>query len=89
MCTNNLDHLHVGYYDNDYDIETIIYQVNGKSIFYLDEDQEIDYSKLNNYKYIDNYGYKILEIEAEELDYEEALDYFEKWLVENNLLQTK
>lgn len=66
MC---LDHLHVGFYDNGYDIEATIYQKNNRSIFYLDDEQDIDYNQLKNYEYIKNFGYKILEVNKQNLAY--------------------
>ncbi|MBC9873918.1 DUF3986 family protein [Macrococcoides bohemicum] len=86
MCQDNLEHLHVGYYDNSYNIEATIYQKNNKSIFYLAEEQEIDFNQLKNYKYIKNFGYKILEVNKENLEYDEAYKRFKKFLIDNKLI---
>ncbi|RAI81026.1 DUF3986 family protein [Macrococcoides goetzii] len=86
MCLDNLDHLHVGFYDNGYDIEATIYQKNNVSIFYLDDEQDIDYDQLKKYEHIKNLGYKILEVNKENLEYDEAYNYFKKWLNDNRII---
>ena len=41
---------------------------------------------LKEYEYVNNIGYKILEIDKNESSYEEAFNYFKEWLTKVELI---
>lgn len=80
-------HLHLGYYQDGYDLEATAFKRKGANIWdiYFDSDQyNISVTKEDNY--VPYFGYKILVVHSQELTYEEGSLKFEKWLRENNII---
>ncbi|TDM39643.1 DUF3986 family protein [Macrococcoides goetzii] len=83
---------HVGYYEDDYDIEAMaVSRYDGLEDdywgIYIFEDEGIDEKVLKKYQYFDDYGYEIIKVEAEDLEFKEAVNLFYQWLNENNVIQ--
>lgn len=85
---------HVGYYEDDYDIEAMAVSRYDELEFeddywgiYIFEDEGIDEKILREYQYFDDYGYEIIKVEAEDLEFKEAVDLFYRWLDDNNIIK--
>lgn len=83
-------HLHIGYYENGYDIEATAYKVENEDhwIIFLNADQKLEYIQQlqNKYNFYEYYGYKILTFNGRDLSYEQGCELLEKWLKDNQLL---
>ncbi|MCE4957993.1 DUF3986 family protein [Macrococcoides caseolyticum] len=86
---------HVGYYEDDNDIEAMaVLRYDELEIeddywgIYIFENQGIDEKILKQYPYFDDYGYEIIKVEAEELSFDGAVDLFYEWLDENKVIKS-
>ncbi|OQO97297.1 hypothetical protein BSK33_17900 [Geobacillus sp. 44B] len=90
-------HLHLGYYENNVDLEAVAYKIqnvaykiqNGnKWVVFLDHEQDTTLVQkiLNQYDYHEKYGYKIFTIDADDLSYEVGSKLLEEWLKTNNVI---
>lgn len=91
-------HLHIGYYENGYDLEVIAYKKVDEPIWdvYIEEYESegtklFDYVKQNSIgEYVQGYGFKIFSIRDEETDdilYEKGASTLESWLAKHNLIE--
>ncbi|MBM7602960.1 hypothetical protein JOC75_000930 [Metabacillus crassostreae] len=76
-------HLHIGYYEDHHDFESIAYKVLDQDVWDIFFD--FTYYNLHNHcinqeKNIDNLGMKIFSVQCIDLDYDEAIKLFQKWL---------
>lgn len=83
---------HVGYYEDDYDIEAMAVSRYDELEddywgIYIFEDEGIDEKVLKKYQYFDDYGYEIIKVLAEDLEFKETVNLFYQWLNENNVIQ--
>ncbi|MGD6847297.1 DUF3986 family protein [Rossellomorea aquimaris] len=90
MIFDSKQHLHIGYYENDLDIEAIAYKIKSedKWIVFLDSEQDLNMFKdtLNQLELYENYGYKIFSVEVDDLSYEYGLEKFTEWLKVNKVV---
>lgn len=91
-------HLHLGYYENGYDLEVIAYKKVDEPIWdvYIEEYEPegtilFDYVKQNSIlEYVQGYGFKIFSIRDEEkgdILYEKGVAKLEHWLAIHNLIK--
>ncbi|MDF9763784.1 seryl-tRNA synthetase [Peribacillus simplex] len=85
-------HLHIGYYENGFDLEATAYKIagEGKWVIFLDSDQDLTTlnNALYNYERIDKFGYKIFTVNIDDLSYEDGLEKFTEWLRSHKIIQS-
>ena len=87
---DSTQHLHLGYYGSNIDLEAIAYKVNSKDkwIIFLDNEQDLCLVKgiLNQYDFYERYGYEIFSINAKDLSYDYGVEKFTEWLKANKVI---
>ncbi|AKU27433.1 hypothetical protein AVP43_00144 [Geobacillus stearothermophilus] len=82
-------HLHLGYYENNVDLEAVAYKIQNENkwVVFLDNEQDTTLVKkiLDKYDFHEKYGYKIFTVDADDLSYEVGSKLFEEWLKANNI----
>ncbi|WP_044895236.1 DUF3986 family protein [Bacillus alveayuensis] len=90
MKFDSNQHLHLGYYENNVDLEAVAYKIQNENkwVVFLDHEQDTTLVQkiLNQYNYHEKYGYKIFTIDADDLSYEAGNKLFEALLKTNNII---
>ncbi|MFC0274499.1 DUF3986 family protein [Metabacillus herbersteinensis] len=81
-------HLHIGYYEENYDYESIAYKSELEDVWdiFFDFKQYNIESTNKEEIYIENLGINIFSIKCKDLDYDSGANRFEKWLSDNNVI---
>ncbi|ARA98707.1 DUF3986 family protein [Geobacillus thermodenitrificans] len=83
-------HLHLGYYENNVDVEAVAYKLEHTNqwVVFLDHEQDTTVVKriLDQYDLHEKYGYKIFTVETDELSYDVGSKLLEEWLKANNII---
>lgn len=86
---DSTQHLHLGYYEDDNDIEAVAYKRLNEEVWdvYLDlEDQQV-YVQEPLPHYVERYGHRIFSLTSEEVDSELGDEAFEKWLIQKGIIE--
>lgn len=82
-------HLHAGYYENGYDIESILCKILDRDawVMYVDFDLVAGKFPKNIENQIDpSIGLEVLCVLEEDIDYTTAASLFEKWLISMSIV---
>ncbi|MGD7022260.1 DUF3986 family protein [Rossellomorea vietnamensis] len=83
-------HLHIGYYENGFDLEAVAYKIQGedKWVVFLDAEQDLSIFKgvLEHYNKNVSFGYKIFTVKTDDLSYESGQVRFIDWLRQLNII---
>lgn len=83
-------HLHIGYYEDNVDLEAVAYKImnENKWVIFLDNEQDTTLVNklLKPNDLYENYGYKIFTIGTDVLTYEVGSIHFENWLKVNKII---
>jgi len=79
-------HLHLGYYENNEDIEAVAYKVKNEEKWYVFLEEDTSLSIRDQSKYWPSYGYHIFIIDGEDLSYEEGCERLKEWLLFNSYI---
>jgi len=75
-------HLHLGYYENDFDLEAVAFKRQSQNIWDIFFDfEQYDLKKPSQGNELKGFGTKIFSIEIEELDDHYGGKKFEQWLL--------
>lgn len=84
MRFDSNQHLHIGYYENGYDLEAVAYKVldEDKWIVFWPKDQKYEFNRkiLSSCKFHPYHGYEIFAIQQEDLSYKTGCNQFADWL---------
>lgn len=92
MLNVNFDstmHLHLGYYENHYDIEAVAYKIVNKDVWYVfieKEEAEKIKGVIKHFPFYEHYGYHIFTVEISDLTFEHGSEKLTKWLKVNNII---
>lgn len=84
-------HLHVGYYDNGFDLEAVALKRQLEEVWdiFFDFEGYRLVSPIQEDKIMLNgFGIRIISIAADELDYQQAAHDFEQWLSNQGLIRS-
>ncbi|MEN0641768.1 DUF3986 family protein [Alkalicoccobacillus gibsonii] len=87
MLFNEAIHMHVGYYENNHDLEGIFLKILNDDVwclFYNDEKYELKVSKKASYPFLKDFGYlvKVYSVSEREFTEERANALFKRFLCE-------
>ncbi|WP_246944935.1 DUF3986 family protein [Bacillus pinisoli] len=89
MLYDDRYHLHVGYYENGFDLEAIALKRKSHEVwdFFFDVEQYgLSHLVQDREFYLDGFGIRILSIEIKELDYSVGAKKFEEWLFKQGMI---
>ncbi|WP_113929468.1 DUF3986 family protein [Bacillus sp. P14.5] len=77
-------HLHIGYYENGFDLEAVAYKIQGvdKWVVFLDAEQDLSIFKgvLEEHNKNVSFGYEIFTVNTDDLSYESGQVRLMDWL---------
>ncbi|WYP26754.1 DUF3986 family protein [Alkalihalobacillus sp. FSL W8-0930] len=86
MLFDETKHMHVGYYENNHDIEGILLKALDKDIwclFYNDKEYEVKIPDTRVYPFVESFGYLVgmYSISEKELTHEKGANLFYQFLI--------
>ncbi|PKG24362.1 DUF3986 family protein [Niallia nealsonii] len=84
-------HLHIGYYENGFDLEAVAYKVLGedKWVIFWPNDQKCEFNKniLSSCNFHPYFGYEIFSIQQTDLSYRTGCNHFADWLKASGIME--
>ncbi|WP_226665253.1 DUF3986 family protein [Metabacillus litoralis] len=81
-------HLHLGYYEDSYDLESIAFKIQSQDVWDIFFDFKF-YNLVNqkqNQVEHEDFGTKILSIDCHDLSYDDGVKMFKEWLIEQGFI---
>lgn len=80
-------HLHLGYYENGFDIESIAFKRQSQGIWDIFFDfEQYGLKTPVTATQLEGFGVRIFSIEIDELDYNDGAKQFEQWLSNQSII---
>ncbi|WP_186580202.1 DUF3986 family protein [Aquibacillus kalidii] len=87
MLYDDRYHMHLGYYENGFDLEAIAFKRQAQEIWDIFFDfEQYGMKKTIQESELKGFGIKIFSIEMEELDYHFGAKTFEQWLTNQRII---
>ncbi|MGG4462592.1 DUF3986 family protein [Micromonospora provocatoris] len=81
-------HFHVGYYENNFNIETIGYKIKHSNewVFFIESSSQISKNLVNKYELFSDLGFLIFSMHITDLTHNLAYQKFIDWLISNRII---
>ncbi|APH04814.1 DUF3986 family protein [Bacillus weihaiensis] len=88
MIYDDKYHLHIGYYEDGFDLEAVAFKRQSQDIWDIFFDfEQYDFNNTVSKTELKGVGYHIFSIETEDLDYQDGALVFEQWLLNQRLVR--
>ncbi|XQY90163.1 DUF3986 family protein [Metabacillus sp. HB246100] len=87
MIYDDKYHLHIGYYEDGFDLQAVAFKRQSQDIWDIFFDfEQYDFNNTVSKTVLKGFGYHIFSIETEDLDYQYGALVFEQWLFNQRLV---